>query len=671
MGEVIFIDGESNTVVNGWAGQVEFRADLPIALGDPILQTVYLVEKPTTILLGLYTTYQSGLYIRNANTGALSDWERLNVKLKFTDGEFAIVNAADESKQVKFDASLLTTATTRTFQLPDLSGVLALSNDNELNIYSALDMPLTLAADGVMRFQIPAKTTLIMHNDFPWPKLAMPEQVGLALEFVKITSKNDSLGMLIDGDGTPHIWGRNSCSLIVNGFSYYDISNSGAGHGSLLYDIVGAGQGVIFYNNFVASLSFLDLGTIQDMSCLFAPFSTINALKGVVLHSTKGLTHQCSLGQAVSFGVPNITPAFTFSGNHPTLGFSSSVDSLLGTDSMIGIDSAGSGINSITGVSFNSAVNGTFFKQPISKTITAMANADVSITSFVDSPTSPGVNVQANIASYSNVKVGQTILIDSGPYVGNQVVLTVSSNQLSFEFVSVFSTGSSALMQRTRFTTSANHQLCNWETNTISGTTSYNGTKEVLEVEGSSNTTFLLAIEFISDEGTGTMISTPRTGFDSGVNISACGDEPDSQRIGTVIVVGNTATTVISTIDTWTDLNLNSSAVLGSDTEKFDSLNTSTGEVTYNDTRPIKPSGVASISAVSSGGSQQFKFRFVVNGLVTSDGVEASSEIGGDAVAIPLQSPLSLVDGDDVRIQVKNVDGTSNITIQNLSSTIR
>jgi len=116
----------------GWNGQVEFRSGLPITLGTPAVGEIYLVEKPTTILFGAFTTYQSGLYRRDTNAGALSDWRRLNVKVKFTDGEFAIVNAGDQSKQAKFDLSLITTATTRTQQVQDKDGVIAHLDDADL-----------------------------------------------------------------------------------------------------------------------------------------------------------------------------------------------------------------------------------------------------------------------------------------------------------------------------------------------------------------------------------------------------------------------------------------------------------------------------------------------------------------------------------------------------------
>ena len=132
MGKVIHIDSSSGGASGtGWQGEVEFRADLPISLGSPAIGDVYLVQKPTTILFGAYKTYQSGLYIRDFNNGNLNDWRRLNVKVKFTDSEFAIVSAIDESKQAKFDLSLLTTSTTRTYTYQDKDYIIAGLDDVE------------------------------------------------------------------------------------------------------------------------------------------------------------------------------------------------------------------------------------------------------------------------------------------------------------------------------------------------------------------------------------------------------------------------------------------------------------------------------------------------------------------------------------------------------------
>lgn len=133
MGSVIHLERSSGNgnggSGTGWKGQVEFRADLPITIGTPAIGEVYLVEKPTTVGVGIlsYTTYQSGLYIKEADTGALSDWRRLNVKVQFTDGEFAIVSAADTSIKARHDLSLLTQS--QVYNWPNKSGTVALLSD--------------------------------------------------------------------------------------------------------------------------------------------------------------------------------------------------------------------------------------------------------------------------------------------------------------------------------------------------------------------------------------------------------------------------------------------------------------------------------------------------------------------------------------------------------------
>jgi len=120
-------------------GEVEYRGDLPTTIGDPVVGSVYLVEKNTTFLG--FVTYQNGLYIRQTNAGSLSDWERMNVKTNFTDTEFSIVNATDTTKKAKFDASTIATATTRTYIFPDKDGTIALLSD----VGTSEDLATTLA----------------------------------------------------------------------------------------------------------------------------------------------------------------------------------------------------------------------------------------------------------------------------------------------------------------------------------------------------------------------------------------------------------------------------------------------------------------------------------------------------------------------------------------------
>jgi hypothetical protein len=125
----IVIHGDDNGGGSGigWDGQVEFRSDLPITIGIPPVGSIYLVEKKTT-LFG-FTTYQSGLYIKELDTGSLNDWRRLNIKVTFQDNEFTIVKAADNSSKAQFDLSLLSTSTTRVLTVQDKDGTIALLSD--------------------------------------------------------------------------------------------------------------------------------------------------------------------------------------------------------------------------------------------------------------------------------------------------------------------------------------------------------------------------------------------------------------------------------------------------------------------------------------------------------------------------------------------------------------
>ncbi len=106
MGKVIHIDGTGGGSGTGWDGQVEFRSDLPITLGIPIIKSVYLVEKPIKVL-GI-TIYQSGLYMRDSNTGSLSDWRRLNIAVTLynSDGSLnsdRIVNGTTSRYSITYD----------------------------------------------------------------------------------------------------------------------------------------------------------------------------------------------------------------------------------------------------------------------------------------------------------------------------------------------------------------------------------------------------------------------------------------------------------------------------------------------------------------------------------------------------------------------------------------
>lgn len=126
MGVVIHIDGGAGSgsgTGTGWDGQVEYRANLPITVGVPPIGSIYLVEKPTTFL-GI-TTYQSGLYIKDSDTGSLSDWRRLNIAVTLynSDGTLSsnrVVNG--NSKNLTFNSLLTTQFNSETFSVLATAG---------------------------------------------------------------------------------------------------------------------------------------------------------------------------------------------------------------------------------------------------------------------------------------------------------------------------------------------------------------------------------------------------------------------------------------------------------------------------------------------------------------------------------------------------------------------
>jgi hypothetical protein len=160
MGVVIHLDKGGSG--NGWQKSVPTRADLPITLDRPEIGSIYLVEQPTKIGIGIlsYTTYQSGLYIRDFNNGNLNDWRRLNVKVKFTDSEFAVVNAADQTKQAKLDLSLITPSTSRTLTVQDKDGTIAYLSDITAGTGNIYNIDGAIPATTVRTVTIPSDSKI-------------------------------------------------------------------------------------------------------------------------------------------------------------------------------------------------------------------------------------------------------------------------------------------------------------------------------------------------------------------------------------------------------------------------------------------------------------------------------------------------------------------------------
>ena len=137
---------------------------------------------------------------------------------------------------------------------------------------------------------------------------------------------------------------------------------------------------------------------------------------------------------------------------------------------------------------------GEFFAPPLVKPITLFAQDDVTITGFSDSAVNPGVDTTVELAGITDAIIGQEILIaDEAAYDGLHTIVRVASDQLSFDINVAHSTSAAGTLKRTKVT-AVGHFMVRDQTNTISGTAAYNGTKKIFKIIDVDN--FLVSVAF-------------------------------------------------------------------------------------------------------------------------------------------------------------------------------
>lgn len=142
--------------------------------------------------------------------------------------------------------------------------------------------------------------------------------------------------------------------------------------------------------------------------------------------------------------------------------------------------------------------------------------------------------------------------------------------------------------------------------------------------------------------------------------------------IGAMTAQDITDETVIGSQGLFFNLNLNASGdaigVLGNN--RWVLSNEITGEQRYDGIEDISPVLTASITASSSGGTQEFAFQVLINGMAVPN-VVASQDLSSSAGNVTLIAPIEVSNGDFVRIAVANLDGTSNLTIRRITVLIQ
>lgn len=141
---------------------------------------------------------------------------------------------------------------------------------------------------------------------------------------------------------------------------------------------------------------------------------------------------------------------------------------------------------------------------------------------------------------------------------------------------------------------------------------------------------------------------------------------PDSTSIGSMIVSANTTVISINTEDTWVDLDLGGKAIVGSNNEAWTLTDTTTGEMRCDTVNEFVGQLTATF-VVEPNGSKRYNFRILKNGSVLPDSSTASLAISGTVVTIPFVVPLTAVNGDLIRFQIFEEEGTDDPLITDLT----
>lgn len=538
-----------------------------------------------------------------------------------------------------------------------------------VEVYSASDLPPPVPDPfGVMRVPLTAGATYVINEAFSLPRCSIP-QVVTPGEFAVITFfAIRSVTLLIDGDDTPHIWGRRVSGLEFDRVSLIDISNGGAGRGTVLFDMVGGngdlsvfGLGRANIVNFKKIARLVDVGTFLSDKTL-----DVNCASGWTFRGTAAVTGISHFITDRRFGADaalpdNASSSMSFIGDVPAVIIGTS-GVILGkpANSFLHIDSGTSiGSYQVTGCDYRGTVDGTFFRPTLVAALTLQEDASVAVLSFADSAAAPGVDTTVSFASAIDINRGQVILIAGGTYAGVYAITRVALDQLSFDIAFVFAGASAGTLALTRHTVATNGYVRD-ETVTISGTTNYNGTAQIVRA---TDTTFTLPQVFAGNDATGTATSAGKDQTSIGVNCVGNGSLADSGTLAEVSWNANVATTTIAD-GTYGPLSLTGASIVNQERTVLNAA--ATGEITYVGKRPFKGRLVASI-IFNKAGASLASYRVSLSVNQTPPVFDAGDrytalDLREISVQAQFQAIVDLVEGDDIRLVIAGDATTTVVT---------
>tara|TARA_R110000782_G_C14819205_1_gene413823 strand:+ start:24329 stop:26275 length:1947 start_codon:yes stop_codon:yes gene_type:complete len=305
-----------------------------------------------------------------------------------------------------------------------------------------------------------------------------------------------------------------------------------------------------------------------------------------------------------------------------------------------------------------------------------------SITGFVDNSVGATPVIVADNAGESQFQaiahglvVGETVthtLFTNAGYNGDYVVTAATVN--TYEVGLAFIAADSGFFSTTTVqVNSIAHGLTLSTAVSIFDTVYFSGGFKIFNVQANSFEISFRATFPPTGTETGTWDTSSLDETSKFVNAQQNGEQKDSQTIGDTLVGGNLVATIIAVINVFVDFDLNDSAVASSSMELFTLVDTNIASLRYDGLNPKSMTVSGIVAASSTGGGQRFDFQLCRNGvgLDPPDNVDIPLEIGSNLNAAPLDWAIVVDPGDILHLQVKNTEGTSNITIDTLKFAVR
>jgi len=543
----------------------------------------------------------------------------------------------------------------------------ATKNPLIIDVYNAAQLPLTLAPDGVMRFKAALGTKYIIHPGVLLPRIEIPPFVDpAAVETIEFTAAVQAQFVPIMGSTIPHFWGRNINSLLLRSIGFVDTTP----HTTKLFDLVGGTNLSAVILDLVNIFMFKEVGNVVDLTVVTTGGFFVDVERGLVSrNSGPGFLSSFTNGRITSFfATATKSAGLCFLGNQSTANVSINNFELGAADAIICVDSALIGNIDIISNSFDGVAS--FFEPPISNAITAFASADVAITSFSNSVANPGTHTDINFTNPTLLIRGQTILISGeAAYDGTHVVTGVSTNQLRVEIEVIHSTSGAGVLEQTKVT-STNHRLVRDQTNTISGTTSYDGTRKLLDIVDDNN--FLIPAAFIADDATGTVAATSGDEKTPEITSVVNGQAPNSRTIGFGQMNGNATVTTVALSNTYQAMDV-STVTNNTVSQRFTLIDAVEGVYRYDGVKQITATIIGLVSGFKSGSTANYRFAISINGAIPAFGSVpyAPLEIKTTKTAITVLNAVILTPNDTIQIMVAGDSTSDNLTISDFNIEVR